>query len=91
MHAPAVCFVLFLFFLPFFSSPNRSLKRSSRTTLERCFLGRRNRGSVLRLAKRVSDMMKGEAQIHGDFDKADSNAQVQQLATNYPVSQNYYA
>ena len=68
VYAPTECFVPF--FLRFFSSPKRSLKRSSRMTLEWCFLGRRNRGSVLRLAKRVSDMegaVRGEVGIQSEL------------------------
>jgi hypothetical protein len=44
-------------FLPFvLSSSNISRKRSSTTTFDWCFFGRRNRGSVLRRANRGSDM-----------------------------------
>lgn len=51
--------VLFLAPFPFFPSSKRSLNRSSTTTLDWCFLGRRNRGSLLRRAKRRSDMVGG--------------------------------
>lgn len=64
-------------FLPFFFLPsNKSLNRSSTATLASCLLMRRERGSVLKRAKRGSDMAAEREECRGSSQSGRADAEL---------------